>query len=105
VRIMRVVRLVPETFTERFIRLVLEEVTVVGNPAEHVTKARNDQGADECPTDLDGPRVNHCPRQDKTLGWPGQHKVGEREGDQEDVNGKVALARLVVREDLPAEAV
>jgi hypothetical protein len=43
IAIARFLRLVRDNLSDRFIRLVLEECTLVGNPTEQVIKAGNDQ--------------------------------------------------------------
>ena len=53
----------------------------------------------------DRQRQDHRQRQDETLVLPDQHQIDEDDDDQEDIDRRVPLVRLVVREAFPADAV
>ena len=108
VRVIRVM-LVFENLTERFIHLVPEEAAPVGNPAEHVIKAGNDQdtdhGAHEHPADSRG--ANGAVSDRPGAGGEDQRKETGDEGEGGHLNRPEAQfssfdGRLLEGQALPA---
>src|SRR5471030_1245884 len=65
-------------------------VDVVGQPHDLQEEERSE--------DPDRQRQDHCQRQDETLVLPNQYQIDEDDYDQEDINSRVPLPRLVIRE-------